>query len=142
MTAQWSLLRHTVPFPFRAPVRILIILQRASTVLGILALIAWVGAWDRRTKPVREAAVEKIPWFRKSAVALTIAVIAVLVGNPLAIFRLAGHKPPISPLFFVATMLEAMTLVICFQLLIYGLTRTLGVRVPTLASVQLDEHDT
>jgi hypothetical protein len=103
-------------------------LQHASTVLGSLALIAWVGAWYRRTKPVPEAAIEQMSSLRKFAVALTMAVIAVLAGYPLAIFRMADHKPLINPLFLIATMLEAMTLVICFQLLIYGLTRTLGIR--------------
>jgi hypothetical protein len=126
VSAHWSLLRQTIPLPFHVPVRLLGILQHASTLLGLVTLAAWLGAWYRKTKPVPEAAFKQMSPFRKGLVVFTMAAIALLGGYPLAIVRLADHHPPINPFFFIATVTEATTLVLCMEVLIYGLTRMRG----------------
>lgn len=126
MGEHWMLLRRPVPVPFYSPMMLMKVLQHASTLFGILVLAAWFSRWYRRTAPVAESALTQFSAFRKSAVVLTMAVIATLAGYPLAILGLANHRYVVTPLFFIATLFEAMTLVFCVQLLIYGMARVIG----------------
>ena len=112
--------------PFHSPVTTTKILQHISTMLGILILAAWCVAWYRRTAPVPRASLRQLSSIRKVMIVLSMAVVAVLAGYPLAIVRLTDHPPPLNRLFFTVTVFEAMTLVFCLQVLIYGVARTIG----------------
>ena len=127
MAAHCALLRHTVPFPFRAPVLMTKLLQHISTVLGVLVLAVWFVVWYRKTTPVPLASVRPMTPFRKVTVVFTMAVIALLAGYPLAdLPPRPTTNPRSNPLFFIVTVFEAITLVFCVQVLIYGVARTFG----------------
>lgn len=126
ITAHWALFSYKVPVPFHSPVTTTKILQHISTMLGILILAVWCVAWYRRTAPVPRASLRQMSSIRKVMIVLSMAVVAVLAGYPLAIVRLTDHPPPLNRLFFAVTVFEAMTLVFCLQVLIYGVARTIG----------------
>jgi hypothetical protein len=128
MNAHWGVLHYTVPVPFHDPVSLPKILQHLSTIVGFLVVAAWCAFWYGRTTPVPEASLKQLGPFRKIAVVLTMAAIAVVTGYPLAIVRLADHPPPIKPLVFIVTVFEAMTLLFCVQVLIYSVARVSSAR--------------
>lgn len=140
MVEHWSLLRDTVPVPFLHPMPVDKILQHASTVLGLLALLVWFARWFRNTAPVPHARLRELSSFRRVTVIFIMVVIAVFSGYSLAMFRLAEHELPISPLFLVATVFEAITLVFCVEVLVYSLARTYARRPRTVPAVRVGEQ--
>jgi hypothetical protein len=140
MVEHWSLLRDTVPVPFLHPMPVDKILQYASTVLGLLALLVWFAYWFRKTAPVPHTRLRKLSSFRKVTVIFIMVVIAVFAGYLLAMFRLADHELPISRSFLVATVCEAITLAFCMQVLVYGLARTYARRPRTVPAVRVGEE--
>jgi hypothetical protein len=139
LATHWSLLQTSVAVPFLHPMKLSKVLQHSSTVVGFLILCAWFLGWYRRTPPVLASSVREFAAAVRVGVVSTMAVVAPLVGYPLAIYKLASHEPPINPLFVVATVFEATTLVFCIELLIYGLAMTIGGRPRRLPTPQLDE---
>lgn len=139
MNAHWSVLHYSVPVPFHAPVLLPKILQHASTILGLLVVAAWCVLWYRRTTPVPETSLPQLSSFRKFVAVITMAGIAAVVGYPLAILKLADHAPPIRPLYFIVTVFEAMTLIFCVQVLIYGVARISSARFRRIPAAQADE---
>jgi RsiW-degrading membrane proteinase PrsW (M82 family) len=77
--------------------------------------------------------------FVKVAVIFTMVTVALLVGYPLAIFKLAEQKQPLSRSVVIATFFVAMTLVFCIEFLIYGLAMTLAARWRRVPAPQFDE---
>jgi len=140
VTAHWALFRYRVPVPFHPPVSVPRLLQQASTVLGILVLTAWLAVWYRGTAPAPRVGVRHLSSFHKAAVVLTMVLIAVFAGYPLAIVSLSDHEPPIRFELWAATVFEAITLVLCTQVLIYGLLRTLTSRFRRIPATQLGSH--
>jgi hypothetical protein len=115
-------------------------LQHASTILGFLALCIWFWSWYRRTPPQHEAGAHEFSPLQKVGSVLTMATIAAVIGYPVAILRLANHEPPIKRLFFIVTVFEAMTLVFCLQLVIFGLAITLNSRLRGVPTARMDEQ--
>jgi Domain of unknown function (DUF4184) len=140
MTAHWDLLHQAVPIPFRAPAAMTKVLQHASTVLGLLVLVAWVAAWYRRTAPVPLTSFHPMSTFKQGSIVFTMAAIACLAGYPLAIFRVADHPLRSNRLFMIVTVFEAVTLIFCTQVLIYGIGRTIGARSRRMPATQLDDQ--
>ena len=128
ITANWSLFSHNVPVPFHSPMATSKFLQHASTVLGVLVLAVWCVIWYRRTTPVPRANLQQMSSFRKATIVFTMTVVAAFAGYPLAVFRLADHPVPVNGLVLTVTVFEAVTLVLCIQLLIYGLARSYATR--------------
>jgi hypothetical protein len=139
VAGHWSVLRTSVPVLFLHPLPLTKVLQHASTLLGFLVLCIWFLGWYRRASPVAKTAVPEFPPLAKVAIIFTMAVVAHLAGYPMAIFKLASHEPPLNPLFVITTVFEAMTLVFCIELLIYGLAMTLAARSQRVAATQLEE---
>jgi len=139
MSDHWSLLHADVPVPFLHPMALLKILQHASTVLGFLVLCVWFAVWCFRTPPAPTSRKREFPPAVKAAVVLALGTIAVFAGYALAMFKLADHELPINPLFVIATIFEAMTLVFCIELVIYGLALTMNSRLRRLPVVQPEE---
>lgn len=139
ITAHWAVFSYQVPVPFHGPVVMTKLLQHVSTVLGILVLAVWLVGWYRKTAPVPRASLRSMSSIRKVAIVFTMSLIALLAGYPLAMLRLSDHPPPIHYLLFIATVVEAITLVFCVQLLIYGLARTLRVHEQRLPAARLDK---
>jgi hypothetical protein len=133
-------LRETAPVPFHSPMLVVKLLQHGSSLLGLLAVVAWLAVWYRKTRPVPDGNLRHLSPVRKGTIVCTMAVIAVFAGYPLAILRLADHYFPITRVFFVVTMFEAITLVFCTLVLIYGLACTIGARVRHVPAAQLDQH--
>jgi len=53
--------------------------------------------------------------------------------------KLADHELPTNPLFVVATIFEAITSVLCLELVIYGLALNVNPRYRRLPTVQPEE---
>lgn len=140
LVKHWGLLSLKLPVPFLYPMPINKLLQHASTLLGLLVLAAWFLAWFRGTNPAAKRSVRELSWFRKVTVVSAMAVTAVFAGYPLAIFRLSDHELPLSHLFFVATVFEAITLVFCVQVLIYSLARTYNSRWRRAPAIRMDRQ--
>ena len=140
VTAHWALLQQMVSVPFHGPVRMTKLLQHGSTVLGILVLTAWFGAWYRRTKSDARASLRPISPLRKVTIVFTMAAIALLAGYPLAIFLVADRDLQLSRLVFIVTVFEVVTLVFCTLVLIYGLARTFLTRGHRTPAAQLDRR--
>jgi len=140
ITAHLEFLRNTVPVPFHAPMLMSKILQHSSTVLGFLAVAAWCAAWYRGTTPVPRTSLLQFSAFRKVTIVSTMALIASFAGYPLANFRLEDHPLPINPLVFIVTVFEAVTLVFCVEVLLYGLVRTFTARLRRLPPGQMDQQ--
>lgn len=121
---RWELLRGVVPLPLGHTIQFAHLLQHISTIGGMLVLAWWFVAWYRRTPPALGSEVEFSAGLRV-AVLLTITVVAGLMAYPIALLQLASHVQPIKPLHLVVTIFEAMTLVFCLELLIYGLALTI-----------------
>ena len=138
ITERWSFLHQIVPLPLHHQPMVYKILQHGSTVLGLVVLATWVAAWYRRTAPQPIAHGRELSPFRKFAIVSLMAIVAVVLGHPVAIFRLTFHHGVINPLFRIVTIFEAMTLVFCIQVLIYGLARSLSGRTPRMPGPQLD----
>jgi len=139
MGAHLGLLHYMVPVPFHDRVALPKVLQHVSTILGVLIVVAWCASWYRRTTPVPQTSLRQLSSFRKLVVVITMAAIAVIAGYPLAIVKLADHKPPINPEFFVVTVFEAMTLLFCVQVLIYSMARVSAARFRRLPVAPGDE---
>ena len=142
ITAHWDLFSYRVPVPFHPPVSVHGLLQYASTVLGIVVLVGWLALWYWRTTPAPRVSVSlrQLSSSHKVGVVLTMVVIAVSAGYPLAIVSLSNHDLPIKMELLVATVFEAITLVFCAQVLIYGLLRTFTARFRRIPAAQLDSH--
>jgi len=139
ITERWSIFHQIVPLPFHHQPMVYKILQHGSTIFGILALAAWFVAWYRRTVPQPNTDGPELSPSRKFAVVFIMAIAAMVIGYPVAVVRLTFHIGVINPLFRIVTIFEAMTLVFCIQVLIYGLARTLNRRIRRLPVPQLDE---
>lgn len=133
------LLRLMVQLPFGHRLAVAHLLQHFSTIGGFLILCWWVAAWYQRTSPEEHfRAAEFSPAF-KIATALTMAGIALMLGYPLAVIQLARHVEPVRRLAFIVTVFEAVTLVFCAQLILYGLALTVSTRWRRLPAGQLQE---
>ena len=135
----WDVLNTQVSVPFLQPIALTKALQYLSTILGLLALAAWLAAWYLRTSPVPEAAVREFSSFVKVAVVFVMIMIALLAGYAYAVFLLSGHEEPISRSYLAATLFESVTLVLCIELLLYGAALTVSVRSRRLRTPQLEE---
>ncbi len=140
ITTHLGLLYQTVPVPFHSPMAVFKVLQHASTVFGLLALVAWFAMWYCKTKPARSAELRQLSSFRKFTVVFTMAVIAVVAGYPLAMLRLAGNELPVNRVFFIVTVFVAITLVFCTLLLLYGLGRTIRAPIRRVPATRLDDN--
>ncbi len=139
LASHLSLLRAMVPVPFLHPMSVTKILQHASTLVGLLILSVWFVAWYLRTAPVPKAQMHEFSPFVKVTVVFAMIMVALLAGYPYAIVTLSSHELPISLSYWAATVFEAVTLVFCIELFLYGLTRTFAARSRRLPAVQLDE---
>ena len=128
MSDHLPLLHVVIPVPFVHPMTLLKILQHASTVLGFLVVCVWLAIWFFRAPPApRSRRHEFQPWL-KVALVVAFAAIASFGGYWVAMLNLADHERPINPLFVVATIFEAITLVFSMELVIYGLALTVSSR--------------
>lgn len=127
-TSQWTLLRTMVHPPLFHSISVARLLQHLSTIGGLVVLAVWLADWYRRTPPAEQAHAEAFSPMLKATVILTMCAIALLCGYPLAMWRLANHPAPIRTLDIVVTTFVASTMVLCIQLLIYGLAITLSTR--------------
>lgn len=134
----WGLLRMQVSLPLGHSMALAHFLQYVSTVTGLLVLGAWSADWYRRTQPgeFREQFSPKMKVTLVSAMGLA----AFLVGYPVALARVARYVPP-SKNQFVITVFEAVTLVFCIELLIYGLSMSWGSREGRSPAAQPEEGD-
>jgi hypothetical protein len=114
-------------------------LQHISTIGGIAVLGIWFASWYRRTSPAPALEEEFAPRV-KIALTSTMAVVAGLLGYPIAILRLANFRHPIKPLHLAVTVFVAATLVLNLELLIYGLALTANVRLRRVPDTPVDEH--
>jgi hypothetical protein len=137
--SHWSLLQRSVSLPLERSYTLAHLLQHISTVGGFLLLCAWCAAWYHRTSPVPKMYGEEFSLRLKLLAVLTMGVVGLLMGYPLAIWRLATHELPIKRSFFIVTVFEATTLMFCVQLLIFGLVLTLNSRWRQLPGRQLQE---
>jgi hypothetical protein len=139
LAGHWISLQRPVSLPLVNTYLLAHLLQHISTIGGFLVLCAWFVAWYRRTSPAPRMYGEEFSLRFKLLAVLTMSGVALLMGYPLALWRLATHEPPIKRSFFIATVFEATTLVFCVQLLIFGLALTLNSRWRPLPSGQLQE---
>ncbi len=126
--SHWTILRTMVRPPLFHSISVARLLQHLSTVGGLVVLAVWLADWYRRTPPVEQIHAEAFSPTLKVTVLLTMCAIALLSGYPLAMWRLANHPAPIRTLVILVTTFVASTMVLCIELLIYGLAITLSTR--------------
>ena len=134
-----SVLRVVVPVPFVHTMSVLKILQHASSVLGLLFLGVWFVIWWFRTPPAPRSQKHEFPPWVKVVLVVAFATIAIICGYWVATSKLADHELPTNPLFVVATIFEAITSVLCLELVIYGLALNVNPRYRRLPTVQPEE---
>jgi hypothetical protein len=139
LASHLSFLRVRVPLPLGYSMLFAHLLQHISTVAGIAVLAIWFAGWYRLTPPITAVGEEVSPRV-KGALAVTMAVVAGLLGYPIAVLRLAGRVYPVKPLQFAVTVFVATTMVLCLELLIYGLALTVNDRWRRFPASQADEH--
>ncbi len=142
LAAHWSLLHTTVTLPFLYPQSAARVLQNVSTLGGLMILGMWSVAWYRRTPPAPTSQMRELSPFVKVAVVFAVIVIALLAGYPYAMFTLSDHQGPFSRSYLATTVFEAVTLMFCLELLLYGTVLTFAARSRSLRSVQVDETAT
>jgi hypothetical protein len=138
LSQHWPLLSSPVKMPSGYTVSLAHLLQHVSTIGGMAILCIWFLAWYSRTPPDRESDA-MFSSGQKLAVVLSIAGMSLLLGYPLAVWRLIGHSLPIRRNFFIVTVFEASTLVFALQLLIYSASLRLATRQRSLPSHTLDQ---
>lgn len=134
LASQWTLLRTTVQPPLFHTISVAHLLQHLSTIGGLAVLAVWLADWYRRTPRAPQLEAESFSPTLKATVTLTMSAIALLAGYPLAMWRLAHRSAPTRMLVIVVTTFVACTMVLCIQLLIYGLAITLNSRARQAAS--------
>ena len=139
LPSQWTWLKTSMSVPFLHPMTVMTILQHVSTALGLAILFVWVLAWYRRTAPLPIANSREFPGLLKVAIVFSMGAVALLIGCPLAIFKLMDHSLPISRLTVIATIFVAGTLVFTAELLVYGLAFRLATRSRRVPAPQFDE---
>jgi len=140
MTNHIALLSCKLPLPFLHPMAAWKILQHASTVLGFLVLCVWFAIWYYRTPPLPRSGRPEFPASVKVTVVFAFTTIAIFAGHWLAMFKLADRDLPVNPLFVVATIFEAITLVLCLELVIFGLAVVISARLRRLSMAQPEKH--
>ena len=100
----------------------------------MVVLAIWFGAWYRRTSPVARSQIQPFSASLRTALISGMLLAALLVGYPLAMWRLEDHEGPIKTIFLVVTVFEAVTLVFCLELLIYGMALTWNGRLRSLTN--------
>lgn len=135
----WALLGRMIPIPFRYPMPLYKILQHGSSLLGLALLAIWVWRWYRQTAPVVQPRARELSTSHKAAVLLTIGVIALAAGVPLAVKRFASFDPPIEHKYLLITLFEAIALMICVQLVVYGIARSVA-RPERSPGAAVNEH--
>ncbi len=138
LAGQWMLLRTMVRPPLFHSISVARLLQHLSTVGGIAILAVWLAAWYRRTPPSNRSQPKALSPGLKAGIVLTMSTIALAAGYPLAMWRLTQHPAPIIPSAIVGTTFVASTMVLCIQLLLYGLAITVSTRSRRATATQSD----
>jgi hypothetical protein len=139
LSDHWALLRTLVTVPYFQTISVAHLLQQVSTIFGMAVLGVWVLAWYRRTPPSSEMFESMFSTGQKVAMVLSIAAVSLLLGYPIALWKLADHLMPIRRTFFIVTVFEATTLVFCIQLLIYAASVKLATRQRDIRTGALDQ---
>ena len=105
----------------------------------MLVLAVWFVAWYNRTPPVPRSRIQPFSPGLKTALVSGMLLVALLVGYEFAMWRLEDHEWPIRAIFLIVTVFEAVTLVFCVEMLIYGAALTLSIRLRRLPAAQLNE---
>lgn len=139
LPSHWLWLRAPVSVPFLHPMPLTKILQHTSTIFGLAILCAWAMGWYHRTQPVRVPGRREFSPLVKVTIVLTLGVVAVVAGYPLAILKLAGHSLPISQLTVIAVFFVAITFAFGVALLLYGLIVTIAARSRRVLEPEFDQ---
>lgn len=138
LATHWSVLGTWVSVGFLRPMPLANILQHASTILGLVVLCVWCGAWYGRTAPAPRSQLREFSPLVKVAVVFTMIDIAILAGYAFAMSKLSSHEPPLSRQFVIATVFEATTLAFCIELLLYGAAMTVSARPRRTSAVEVN----
>jgi Domain of unknown function (DUF4184) len=121
-------LRQKVPVPFHPPVVMSKLVQHASSLIGLVALVVWFAVWYHHAAPANEVRTKQLLAARKIATVGAIAAIAVGTGYPLGFMRDFDLDPALNPIGLSTAIFESVTLIFCLQILLYGIVRTYSVR--------------
>jgi hypothetical protein len=130
VTAFWPVLKLSVKLPYVGARPVAGILQHLSTLVGLLVLLIWFVAWYRRTSPAHLAFRPELSARTRASVVAGMVIFALALGCLLGLLVLSYHPPPVTRFVVAATLLEAVTLLFCLELLTYGAAMTL-VRRPS-----------
>jgi len=139
LPSQWTWVKTSVSVPFLHPMRPMTILQHVSTVLGLAILFVWLLAWYRRAAPLPIANSREFPGLVKVAIVFSMGAVALLIGYPLATFKLMDRPLMISRLSVIATIFVAATFVFSAELLVCGLAFRLATRSRRVPAPQFDQ---
>ena len=128
VAAIWPILQSRVELPYIGARPVAAILQHLSTLVGMLVLLIWFVAWYRRASPVGETSTAEFPASTKVSLVSGMVVLGFALGCSLGLLVLSDHPPPITRTFVAATLLEAVTLVLCVEMLLYGTAMTVSRR--------------
>jgi hypothetical protein len=135
MLATW------ITVPLVHPMQVTKLLQHISTVLGMVVLAVWFAAWYNRTPPVPRSRIQPFSAGQRASLVSGMLLVALFVGYLLAMWRLEDREGPIRTIFLIVTVFEAVTLVFCVEMLVYGAALTLNARLSRLPGAPLDQSD-
>ena len=121
----WAWLRQMVSVPWREPVMMNKLMQAATSVLGIVAILIWLANWYRSTSPVDRAPIHELSFRQRAMIVPFIGILSLAGGYSLARWRLSQLDVAPYLNLWVITLVEAVTTLLSALLLLYGIGRTL-----------------
>lgn len=136
---RWPVLYEKVSVPFLHPMSWLKILQHVSSIGGLAILIFWLGGWYLRTRPAARPATRAFSARTKFAAICAMVLVAAIGGYFYGNYLVDSHERPISSMFVLATILEAVILFFCIELVLYGLAFKIFARTHQITAPELDK---
>jgi uncharacterized protein DUF4184 len=123
-----SWLRQRVAVPFHPPVVMSKLMQHVSSLVGLIVLAAWFAVWYYCAAPAKKVSTKQLSARRKIAIVGIMVAIAAGAGYVLGFMRDFALDPAMNLVGLSSTIFEAVTLLFCLQILLYGIVRRYSLR--------------
>jgi hypothetical protein len=121
---RWPLLREPLGATFLRTVPIYKVLQHASTVVGLGALLIWLLFWFRGAEVSTVSEPTRIPGARKLLIFVVVTAIALLASATRAVAATGIHPSHLAFKRFVGLFLVTTISIMWWEFVLYGISRT------------------